>query len=186
MDGMEYAKDGWQPWGWGSTSLDNVTNAWEQGFLGECVRAGPSRCALAGPHSTTIDTLTQRMDILFERLLNCPIPGFTVSEGPGLATYENIIEMVYSALYNPASWPKAARMLAELEGGNATLILQAVNRDWSYNPRKSPSHNNSIPRPLPETQSQELTMMVICVSDLPHLSMICGFTLRSFLVCLSR
>jgi hypothetical protein len=119
------------------------------------------------------------MDILFERLLNRPIPGFTVSEGPGLATYENIIEMVYSALYNPASWPKAARILAELEGGNATLALQAVNRNWSYDPSKSPSYNNSIPHPLPEAQSQELTMMVICVSDLLHLFVICGFTVRS-------
>jgi hypothetical protein len=154
MDGMEYVKDGRKPWGWGLTSLDNVTDAWEQGFLGECVKAGSSRCALAEPHGTTITALTQRMDALFDRLIKRPIPGFTADEGPGLVTYESVMEVIYSALYDPTSWPKTARMLVELDNANATLALMALNRDWSYDPRKIPNE---------EVRSQELILMVICV-----------------------
>lgn len=87
MDGMEYVVDGREPWGWGTASLDNVTNAWEDGFLGECLTAGPERCALApsigSQESGALPELVARMDALFARILERPIPGYIAKAGAG-------------------------------------------------------------------------------------------------------
>lgn len=175
MDGLEYTPDGRVPWGWGTTSLDNVTNAYHDGFLGECISAGPSRCALASNSSlsspdtdpnltqaTSLNSLIFRMDSLFERLKARPIPGFTKVSGPGIVTYENTISLLYEALYNPSSWPKFARLLVELEAGNATLALEAFDKTWGYDPEKNETDKGSA------AKSEELTTMVICVSSGIH------------------
>ena len=170
MDGMEYVVDGREPWGWGTTSLDNVTNAWEEGFLGECLSAGPGRCALApsvedSGENAALTALVARMDHLFDRILQRPIPGFTSKSGPGIVTYEIVISLLYSALYNPESWPKFARTLKELEGGNATLALESWDGRWGFDPNPEEKEDRSgYPLKFPEAQSEELTMMVICVS----------------------
>ncbi|KAF7977546.1 hypothetical protein HWV62_3330 [Athelia sp. TMB] len=168
MDGMEYVVDGREPWGWGTTSLDNVTNAWEDGFLGECLVAGPGRCALApssedSGENATLTALVARMDNLFDRILQRPIPGFTPKAGPGIVTYEIVISLLYSALYNPESWPKFARTLKELEGGNATLALESWDGRWGFDPNPEEEEDHSgYPLKFPAAQSDELTMMVIC------------------------
>ncbi|KAK8040365.1 hypothetical protein PG991_000153 [Apiospora marii] len=47
LDGTEYVRDHRLAGGFGWTALDNVTDAWHDGFLGECLKAGPEHCALA-------------------------------------------------------------------------------------------------------------------------------------------
>ncbi|KZP09175.1 alpha/beta-hydrolase [Athelia psychrophila] len=165
MDGMEYVVDGREPWGWGTASLDNVTNAWEDGFLGECLAAGPDRCALAPPagSQSTLPALVARMDNLFAQILERPVPGFIAKSGPGIITYEIIISLLYSALYNAETWPKFARTLKELEGGNATLALEGLEGSWGFDPNPEERGDNSkFPLKFPVAQSEELTMMVIC------------------------
>ena len=166
LDGMEFAKDGWQPWGWGTTSLDNVTNAFEDGIVGECVKAGPGHCELAtetvqdDQHYTTLHAnLLFRLHNLFYGLIDQPIPGHS-SQGPGIVTYEYLTSWFYTILYHPADWKSCAEALASLEKGNATLALEAINEGmWFYKPGREGKDPNS----------GELSPMVICVSFLKHL-----------------
>jgi hypothetical protein len=160
LDGMEFVKDGRTPWGWATSSSDNVTIAFEDGFIGECIQAGPEQCALAT--ETVINTshydslhseLLDRLDKLFRGLVAKPIPGYT-SHGPGLITYEYLTSWLYTILYHPAIWKESAKILADLEKGNATLALEATEQiAWSYKPGmdRDPS-------------SGELLSMVVCVS----------------------
>lgn len=161
LDGMEFVKDGWEPWGWGTTSLDNVTNAFEDGIIGECVNAGPEQCALAietvrnEQHYQELHAdLLSRLHKLYIGLIDRPIPGNS-AQGPGIVIYEFLTAWLYSILYHPADWKKGAQALADLESGNATLALDLINDEaWSYKlgeKRKDPS-------------SGELSPMVICVS----------------------
>lgn len=149
-DGMEFVVDGQKPWGWALTSLHNVTAAFEEGLVGECIAAGPDRCALA-QHGVTASSLSRRIHALLDRIKHRPIPGYSDKLGPGIVTYELALEWLYGALYNPQAWPKVARGLFELEGGNATLALEQIGAKWDDKPSSKPS-------------SAELSPLVICVS----------------------
>lgn len=133
-----------------------MTDAWNDGFLGECVNAGPDRCALAtldqDEYPSRLDSLQARMNALFKRILLRPIPAYSSKYGPGIVTYEHLIKLIYESLYNPYTWPGTAAMLADLEKGNATRALEAISSDWGSNyTRKAKEHS-----------SEELGMMVIC------------------------
>jgi hypothetical protein len=166
MDGLEFVKDGRVSWGWGTTSLDNVTAAWEDGFLGECVAAGGDRCALIEEKGDTKEGLIERMKNLFEKLLERPIPANSPM-GPGIVTYEALIGLVYQTLYRPDSWPKTARGLAELERGNGTMMLEAIHKAYGYDPEKTEKQKkaeDAYPLKFPKSTSEELQYTVICVS----------------------
>lgn len=190
MDGMEYAKDGRIPWQWGTTSLDNVTNAYEDGFLGECVKAGKDRCALAGQvdqkvvstelefgiesevttieiqQTSTKNQLIAKMHNLLESVKQRPIPGYTTLAGPGIVTYESLIGLIYGALYRPDSWPATAKIFSFLMDGNSTLALEAINSAFAFDPETNTtqSHERHFPHHwvIPPSGSVELTSMVIC------------------------
>lgn len=137
-----------------------MTDAWNDGFLGECVKAGAERCALAVPvkeekGAVTFKSLSNRMESLFNTLLHRPIPAYLPLLGPGIITYEQVISLIYETLYNPYLWPRTATMLAELERGNATLAFEAVNAEFFHN----------ITSPKPRLSSDELGMMVICADS---------------------
>ncbi|KAK8861188.1 hypothetical protein IAR55_002007 [Kwoniella newhampshirensis] len=159
LDGMEFVRDGWNPWGWGVTSLDNVTDAFEDGFIGECVRAGPKACSLASDHLNTGDdyhaarkALSLRVHKLFDDIKKRPIPAVS-SQGPGIVTYEELVGWLYSILYQPPQWKDSARLLAELEMGNATsALVQWHQQRFSFDPTKESK----------ELKSDELESMVIC------------------------
>ncbi|PHH84134.1 hypothetical protein CDD83_2429 [Cordyceps sp. RAO-2017] len=172
LDGTEYVRDHRLLGGFGWTALDNVTDAWHDGFLGECVAAGPEHCALARPRPPTVDgaaedkgedeveveveALERRMERLMASLVERPVPGYTREAGPSLVTYSALVQAIYGALYNARSWPALARMLAELEAGNSTLAAAMLERAaWEYDPaRPAPLKN----RP----SSDELGQLVIC------------------------
>ncbi|KAH8688943.1 Alpha/Beta hydrolase protein [Phaeosphaeriaceae sp. PMI808] len=159
LDGPQYVKDHRQLGGWGWTSLDNVTDAWRDGFLGECVRAGRQKCALARPTErqggpVTLEELEARMGTLLESILARPAPGYTESNGPSLVTYSGLVLAIYVSLYDPTRWPATAQMLYELEAGNSTLAAALLERQWQYKP--------SLSCPAEKHSSDELISLVIC------------------------
>lgn len=185
LDGTEYVRDHRLLGGFGWTALDNVTDAWHDGFLGECVDAGPEHCALAKPaaepgsgagvggavagagagvgrgphHNTTVAELELRMQTLLSSLILRPVPGYTKATGPSLVTYSALVQAIYGALYNARSWPALATMLSELEAGNATLAAEMLERSaWEYDP--------TLPAP-PKNRpsSDELGQLVICADS---------------------
>ncbi len=159
LDGTEYVRDHRQMGGFGWTALDNITAAFHDGFLGECVDAGPDRCALAQPLSDkdsapTRQDLIDTMDDLFAQLARRPIPGHTEKSGPMLITYSEVISLIYSGLYSSFGWDALATAFYELLQGNTTMISRMVD-SWEYDP--------TIPTPLPLTHSSdELGILVIC------------------------
>lgn len=158
LDGTEYVRDHRLLGGFGWTALDNGTDAWHDGFLGECVNAGPDHCALAKPinnEPVILEDLEGRMQSLLGKIAKRPIPAYTKAIGPTIITYSKLIDALYGAMYNAFSWPALATMLFELEAGNATLAAEFLQR-WEYDPAK--------PCPLAPAKpsSEELTFVVIC------------------------
>ncbi|TID17824.1 Alpha/Beta hydrolase protein [Venturia nashicola] len=161
LDGTEYVKDHRLLGGFGWTALDNATDAWHDGVLGECLNAGPEHCALAKSsdgQSVKLHDLENRMEDLITSLIPRPIVGYTVTDGPSLITYSKLIGGIYGALYNAKSWPALAQMLYELEHGNATLASIFLEQSWEYNPAR-PSIAGTRPR------TEELGSLVICADS---------------------
>ena len=159
LDGTEYVKDHRILGGFGFTALDNGTDAWNDGFIGECIAAGPDQCALAKQHGkqpTTVKGLSQRMQTLIQSLLERPIPGYTESGGPSLITYSALVQATYGSMYNAKSWPALAEMLAQLEEGNATLAATYLDKNfWEYDPTLPCAADR-------KPSSEELGTLVIC------------------------
>ncbi|KAK7719865.1 hypothetical protein SLS64_002046 [Diaporthe eres] len=159
LDGTEYVRDHRLLGGFGWTALDNVTDAFHDGFLGECLNAGPEHCALARPHggkAVVLKDLEKRIKALLSGLISDPIPGYTENTGPSLVTYSALVGAIYGSLYNAKSWPALAEMLYELEAGNSTLAAAFLEMSaWEYDP--------TLPRlPSPRPSSDELEFLVIC------------------------
>lgn len=173
LDGTEYVRDHRLLGGFGWTALDNATDAWRDGFLGECIKAGPELCALAKTTSGNIslEDLEIRMATLIASLIERPMPGYSENSGPSLITYSAMVSAVYSAMYNARSWPAFAQMLHELEAGNSTLAAAFLDRAaWEYDPASSSAQLPSCsdlpgPPPPPHPASDELTMLVICADS---------------------
>ena len=159
LDGTEYVKDHRLVGGFGWTALDNVTDAWHDGFLGECINAGPEHCALAQSKDgkeVTLHDLENRMDGLIASLIQRPMVGYLESSGPSLITYSSLVATIYGVLYNAEMWPTLAQMLFELEGGNSTLTSELLEQvEWVYNPASPPSL-------LPAISGLDLGALVIC------------------------
>ncbi|KGO38636.1 Peptidase S33 tripeptidyl aminopeptidase-like, C-terminal [Penicillium expansum] len=160
LDGTEYVRDHRLLGGFGWTALDNATDAWRDGFLGECINAGPKLCALANPVSSqagpvTLAQLETRMTQLFESLKARPRSAYTELAGPSLVTYSALVNrLLYRAMYRPEEWPGTAQMLYELEAGNATLAANSLDLSWSdYSEKPSYPYVPS---------SSELELLVIC------------------------
>lgn len=163
LDGTEYVRDHRLRGGFGWTALDNTTDAWRDGFLGECVNAGPEYCALAKPKdgkAVTLSDLETRMDALMASLADRPVPAYLPTSGPTLVTYSALVDALYGAMYNSLSWPTLAQTLSELEDGNSTLAASALETSaWWYDPETPCS-----PTPVP-TSDYELGNLVICADS---------------------
>lgn len=161
LDGVEYVKYYRLLGGFALHSLDDVTNAWNDGFLGHCARAGPDKCALAKPakgqnNTVTFEMLKSRTNTLFESLIKKPTFGYSEQFGPTLVTYSQLVFSIYVALYSPRSWPDLAQMLYELEAGNSTRATTVIDDSWSDPAASFQSHKPS---------SLELPWMVICADS---------------------
>ncbi|KAL7624127.1 hypothetical protein AAE478_005684 [Parahypoxylon ruwenzoriense] len=160
LDGPQYVKDQRLLGGFGWSSLDNVTDTWRDGFLGECLRAGPEFCALAKPTKNSgapviLADLQARIDALLTSTIQRPISGYTKSTGPSLITYSMLVLGIYTSLYEPKTWPSIAEMLYELEMGNSASTAIFLERRWEYNP------TISIAAPK-KPSTDELPYLVLC------------------------
>ncbi|WYZ43147.1 hypothetical protein EsH8_VI_000846 [Colletotrichum jinshuiense] len=162
LDGTEYVRDHRLLGGFGWTALDNATDAWYDGFLGECINAGPDHCALARvKHGkpVVLKDLDTRMKSLISSLIDRPIIGYSKESGPSLVTYSVLIAAIYQAMYNAQGWPALAQMLYELEDGNSTLATEFLESSaWGYDP--------ALPAtPGKRPSSDELGDLVICADS---------------------
>lgn len=159
LDGTEFVPDHRLLGGFGWTSLDNVTDAWHDGFLGECISAGPDQCMLAksfGGNKTTLISLEHRMESLMASIRERPIPAYSEASGPSLVTYSELTSMIYSCLYKPRTWKGLAEVLFELESGNSGPAATLLDANmWEYDPTH-PSPPGRRPA------SDELGILVIC------------------------
>ncbi|VBB81273.1 Putative hydrolase [Podospora comata] len=160
LDGTEYVKDHRLRGGFGWTALDNATDAWRDGFLGECVNAGSRYCALAKSRNgkpVTLDGLQSRLESLLSSLLDRPAPAYIPTSGPVVVTYSALVNTIYGAMYNAKSWPALAEALLGLEEGNATLAATLIDKtSWYFNPEKP-----CLASPEPPS-TEELGTLVIC------------------------
>ncbi|KAK4162328.1 hypothetical protein QBC43DRAFT_321752 [Cladorrhinum sp. PSN259] len=163
LDGTEYVRDHRLRGGFGWTALDNATDAWHDGFLGECLKAGPDHCALAKEKDNkpvTLGDLESRMAALFSKLAERPLPGYTKTGGPTLVTYSAFVDAIYSAMYNANSWPALAQTLYELESGNTTMASAMMEASWWwFDPDQPCSLTPEVP------SSEELGTLVICADS---------------------
>lgn len=92
------------------------------GFFEECVKAGPSSCAIAnfsGP-MTTPQNLLAATYAVFEELIQHPqyLPNDSRTDAwdkiPPLSLYEDIKQLVFQDLYSPIYWPELANALVEI------------------------------------------------------------------------
>ncbi|KAK0724720.1 hypothetical protein B0H67DRAFT_482850 [Lasiosphaeris hirsuta] len=160
LDGTEYVRDHRERGGFGWTALDNATNAWNDGFIGECLNAGPEYCALAEPRdgkAVTASGLSSRLDALLSSLIARPVPGYLKSTGPTMLTYSYLVDSIYSAMYSARRWPQLAQTFYELESGNATLAISRFESGaWYYDPELP------CPEPGSPASDGELGNLVIC------------------------
>lgn len=157
LDGVCDAMEDRKFSGFATSALGNITDAWHDGVLGECVAAGPSRCELAKPikgEVVTVSDLEKRMDNLLASLKKRPMAAYLPSDGPSLVTYTDIMRSIFTSLYNPTRWPALAAALADLEQGNTTLAAQLVALSWTFDP-ENPS-KPSVP------DYHNLMAMVVC------------------------
>ncbi|KAH6619655.1 Alpha/Beta hydrolase protein [Chaetomium sp. MPI-SDFR-AT-0129] len=166
LDGTEYVKDHRLLGGFGWSGLDNVTDAWRDGFLGECVKAGPDHCALAklptgrdGSLLSRQQSLEHRVGELLTSLIDQPMPGYTEASGPSLITYSALVQAIYVAMYDVARWPALAQTLYELERGNSSLAAALLDETWEFDP-SLPCSSQASPNPKPS--SDELPYLVVC------------------------
>lgn len=144
LDGLENVRDGRTTAGFGTAALYDIVRAYNDGFIGECIRAGPKGCSLANKPSTnetdTVPGLQSRLETIFTALINRPISATHPEVGPGLIRYKDLIGVLYGALYNAATWPDLAHAISSYEShGNATDLLYKVERStFSADPAKCP------------------------------------------------
>lgn len=160
LDGTQYVRDQRMLGGVGWTSLDNGTDAWKDGFIGECIAAGPDHCALArltndkGAYLSSAE-LRQRMADLLASLITRPRPAFLHSTGPSILTYSQVVHQIYQTLYTPQKWPQLARALYDLDQGDTDAMAMLLDEeDWEYHPAE--------PLPFPSPSSDELGTLVVC------------------------
>ncbi|TLD28614.1 hypothetical protein PspLS_03737 [Pyricularia sp. CBS 133598] len=140
-------------------ALDDVMDAWMEGFLGECIEAGPLLCPLARPSlsdgrngSVTVPDLERRMRRLVASLAENPLPAAS-STGASLVTFTTMSHLLLNAMYLPATWPLVSQILWGLEQGE-TRDLEGL-AGFRYSP-EAPPRNPAIP------DTTELTSLVLC------------------------
>lgn len=160
LDGVQYQRNSRELAGYFTYSLDNVTAAYEDGFIGECIDAGPMKCALAKPlrdglRAPTKEDLIATMDSLVKRAVERPIPGYTEESGPFIITGSILSAGLGDALNDPSSWSQVAEAFYSLLQGNATPMSTLVDDSWEYSPGSSNGD-------FPDHANFEMAMMIFC------------------------
>ncbi|KAJ7186421.1 hypothetical protein C8R46DRAFT_1184442 [Mycena filopes] len=124
LDGVVYAPEQYTSMVDHGLSAGKCTNGVLDGFISNCIDAGPERCALITSPSTTPAQLTTRIQTLASRLALLPLPVPHPPNGgmPTILHRDHLINAIFSALYRPTSWPALADALARAEAGNGTAL----------------------------------------------------------------
>ncbi|KAK0729627.1 Alpha/Beta hydrolase protein [Lasiosphaeris hirsuta] len=126
---------------WYEETLDNEaiqdTDSVFEGFVDECVKAGPEKCALASLAKTK-ETLSSKLVSEIENLRDNPINVYINSTVHGIVDYWNVWhQVVFPSLYRPAQWYGTAEKLASLLQGNATdIFLQIYRQEDPFDPEE--------------------------------------------------
>ncbi|KAJ7739563.1 Alpha/Beta hydrolase protein [Mycena metata] len=123
LDGVVYAPEQYTSLVDHGLSAGKYTNGVFEGFISNCVSAGPDRCAMMTNTSTT-SQLTARIWTLASRLSSTPLPVPHPPNGgvPTILHRDHLIDAIFSALYRPSSWPALADAIARAEEGNGTAL----------------------------------------------------------------
>lgn len=165
LDGVEYVRDQRLVGGFGYAALDNATDAWNDGFLGECLKAGPGSCHLArqidgSDEPVSYISLKTRMSNLLDSLIVQPRPTYLTKSGPSLITYSQVVGTILGAMYNSQSWPALAKAMFDLEQGRTTMMAKLLERQWQFKP---PGHCPALQRN--EGKTEELLPFVVCADS---------------------
>ncbi|KAK4160845.1 Alpha/Beta hydrolase protein [Cladorrhinum sp. PSN259] len=96
-----------------------------EGFVEECLKAGPENCALAG-FAKTKEQLSKKVVTSISKLKDEPIGVYVNATVHGVLDYWAVwLGGVFPALYKPAIWSELATNLADLLKGNATKAYMA-------------------------------------------------------------
>ncbi|KAH7335405.1 Alpha/Beta hydrolase protein [Rhizoctonia solani] len=167
LDGVSnaesYHRDIYQ---WGVDGLTDNQKTLE-GFFDSCVEAGPDRCAFAkspaGRVSTKGAELQSRLEALYSKLRDEPIPVPKSLTGPGTLTASDAKGMVFTGLYSPRLWPGLAQAIAEAEAGNPQLLYDRAY--GSFEALKPSNGSENVFNRYMELQMLPVTISAIMCSD---------------------
>ncbi|KAH7093917.1 TAP-like protein-domain-containing protein [Auriculariales sp. MPI-PUGE-AT-0066] len=108
---------------WAAHSLIDIMKAFRN-FVSACANAGPERCALAKDGSTP-ESVEATIDGLLAHLSLRPLPVFNTTF-PELVTSAHIKQLLFTAMYAPATWPGVASLLADVLSGDGSRLLASL------------------------------------------------------------
>ncbi|GAA6058896.1 hypothetical protein JCM10212_002848 [Sporobolomyces blumeae] len=135
-DSVSYTRDMWQ---WGKDGMADTRKTFD-GFLSSCAEAGQERCAFAQVNST-LESLKHRLETMYDNLRERPLAVGSSSAGPGIVTASDAQYAVFHSLYSPATWPKLASLLAEVDRGDGKRMFETSQEPTKDLCRRPPAKN---------------------------------------------
>ncbi|KAJ6531058.1 Alpha/Beta hydrolase protein [Mycena capillaripes] len=135
FDGVVYAPDQYTSLLEHGISSGDSTSKTFDGFVSNCIQAGPSRCALIKNGTLDASQLSQRILDLLTGLRTSPLPVRHPNSQavPSILRAGDLLLSIFATLLRPMHWASLASALADLENGDGTAIvaLSGVGgRDW--------------------------------------------------------
>ncbi|KAK3349009.1 Alpha/Beta hydrolase protein [Lasiosphaeria hispida] len=155
---------------WYEETLDNEaiqdTDSVFEGFVDECIKAGPEKCALASLAKTK-EALSEKLVSEIENLRDNPISVYINSTVYGIVDYWKVWhQVVFISLYRPAQWYATAEKLDSLLRGNATdIFLQIYAQENPFDTEEDAERfvtlndGKSGPAPWPQDRGEAVSMM---------------------------
>ncbi|KAJ7926165.1 TAP-like protein-domain-containing protein [Mycena leptocephala] len=130
LDGVVYAPEQYTSLVDHGLSAGTSTNGVFEGFISNCVSAGPERCALMTSADTTAAQLSARIWGLASRLQTIPMPVLHPTKGgvPSILHRGHLLGAIFSAMYRPKSWTELAEAIAQAENGDGTALAELSGR----------------------------------------------------------
>ncbi|KAJ6622149.1 TAP-like protein-domain-containing protein [Mycena sp. CBHHK59/15] len=118
----------------GLSSADSTSQVLE-GFVSNCVSAGPSGCALMRNEARNASELLKHIWDLVSRLQTSPLPVVHPNSHavPSILRPADLLLSMFSVMLRPANWRMLAAALADLESGDGRAIaaLSGIGgRNW--------------------------------------------------------
>ncbi|KAJ6563646.1 Alpha/Beta hydrolase protein [Mycena vulgaris] len=139
LDGVVFAPEQYTSLVDHGLSAGKSTSGVFEGFISNCVSAGPERCALMRSADTTAADLSARISDLASRLDSAPLPVVRPTKGiPVILHPGHLLDAIFSAMYRPASWAALAEAIAHAEDGDGAALAElsgAGGADWTEHAR---------------------------------------------------